>query len=167
VWLDVSTSIRSHVLMCLALMRELYNKIVYYKSIVDRSIARYTEYREKIVKIMPEKVDSVNEEIEILKKMYRRLDSISIFLEKVLLRLETLITIGDSVTIALAVREVVKEIYRYSKSIPPTLIILIDKLNDISKGLIQELAQHYDIVSVTSPEISKIIDEAKKAANID
>jgi MinD-like ATPase involved in chromosome partitioning or flagellar assembly len=65
------------------------------------------------------------------------------------------------------VREVVKEIYRYSKSIPPTLIILIDKLNDISKGLIQELTQHYDIVSVTSPEISKIIDEAKKAANID
>lgn len=150
-------------------MRELHNKVNHYRAMIDRNIKQYTEYKEKIHKITPEKTADVDKEIEVLKVIDGRLNNVSMFLESVILRLETLVLAGNSVVAALAVRDIVKILRQYMKGVPPVLVVLVDKLDEVSKSLMQELKVNYDvktIASQSSSEVSKIIDEAKKAAGL-
>ncbi|MEM1526182.1 MAG: hypothetical protein QW775_05010 [Ignisphaera sp.] len=165
----MSTPIRSRVLLSLAIMRELHNKVNHYRAMINRNIKQYTEYKEKIHKITPEKIADVDKEIEVLKVIDSRLNNVSMFLESIILRFETLVLAGNSVVAALAVKDIVKILRQYMKGVPPVLVVLVDKLDEVSKSLMQELKVNYDvkaIVSQSSSEVSKIIDEAKKVAGL-
>ncbi|MEM3980649.1 MAG: hypothetical protein QXF79_05285, partial [Ignisphaera sp.] len=72
----MSTPIRSRVLLSLAILRELYNKVNHYKTMIDRNIKQYAEYKEKMLKIAPEKITDVDKEIEALKVIDNRLSNI-------------------------------------------------------------------------------------------
>lgn len=150
-------------------MRELYNKASYYKVLVGRNINQYSEYKEKMARIAPEKVRNLEKEIETLKTVDSHLNRVMMFIEGIILRLETLITAGNIVVAALALKDVVKTLRYYMKGAPPILAILVDKLDDISKSLVNEIRidgnTKASIVSL-APEASKIVEEAKKAAGI-
>jgi len=170
VWLKVNTTIKSHVLLSMAMLRELYNKIAYYKSIIDKNISRYIEYKEKISNIAPEKLHDIDIEIDTLKTVNNHLNNVSIFLEKIILRLETLVAAGNNVAAALIIKDIVKELRHHIKGAPPILVILVDKLDEVSRALVQDLKLHYDVKNVeaiSSSEVSKILSETKKVANLD
>lgn len=165
----VSTPIRSRVLLSLAILRELYNKVNHYKTMIDRNIKQYAEYKEKMLKIAPEKITDVDKEIEALKVIDNRLSNINIFLESIILRLETLVLAGNSVVAALAVKDIVKILRQHIKGVPPVLAILVDKLDEVSKSLMHELKINYDAKSIalqSYSEASRVVDEAKKAAGL-
>lgn len=165
----MDATIRSRILLSLAMLRELYNKITYYRVLINRNINRYSEYKERIKNGVPDKILDVDKEVNMLKTLDIHLNNISIFIERIILRLETLVVAGNSVTAALVVKDVVKVLRQYMKGVPPTLAILIDKLDEVSRSLIQELKAYYNIKTIDtihSLEVTKIIDEAKKVAGL-
>lgn len=165
----VVSTIKSRTLLSLAILRELYNKVNYYRAVVNRNINQYNEYKEKMSKIAPEKVRDLEKEVETLRSVDSHLNNIMLFIEGIILRLETLITAGNVVVAALALKDVVKVLRHHMKGAPPILAILVDKLDEISKSLVNEIRiennARSSIVNLT-PEASKIVEEAKKVAGI-
>uniref|UniRef100_A0A7C2VBC3 Uncharacterized protein n=1 Tax=Ignisphaera aggregans TaxID=334771 RepID=A0A7C2VBC3_9CREN len=165
----MASAVRPQVLLSLALLRELYNKVNYYKSMIDRNVRQYNEYKEKISRIMPEKIRSVDKEIEMLNTLGSHLNSMALFLEGVILRLETLVTAGNVVVAALALKNVVKILRQNLRGVPPILAVLVDKLDELSNNITREIQLSggaHGSVKMLSPEASKIVEEAKKVAGI-
>ncbi|MEM1541059.1 MAG: hypothetical protein QW101_00790 [Ignisphaera sp.] len=164
------STIRSKVLLSIAILRELNNKVNYYKSVVNKNIDQYNEYIAKTSKIFPEKIRNVEKEVGSLKILHKHLDSISIFLEGIILRLETLTISGNAVAAAVALKDVVKILKKNMKYGPPILSVLVDRLNDVSKSLVLEIENSVEMKGVAikaSSEALKIIEEAKKVSGIE
>lgn len=163
------TAIKSKILLSLAILRELYNKVGYYRLVIDRNIKQYNEYSQKISKIAPERIGNVEREIAMLKTVDRQLSSVSIFLEHMILRLETLTLAGNTVATAIVLKDVAKTLKRNMEGVPPIFSVLVDKLEEITRGLIQDLQAINNKKSIelaTSEEALKIVEEAKKIAGI-
>ncbi|MEM4867933.1 MAG: hypothetical protein QXK54_03905 [Ignisphaera sp.] len=166
----VVSTIKSKVLLSIAILRELNNKVNYYKSVVNKNIAQYNEYIAKTSKILPEKTRNVEREIESLKILHKHLDCVSIFLESIILRLETLTISGNAVAAAVALKDVIKILKKNMKYGPPILSVLVDRLNDISKSIILEIENSIEMKGMSvkvSSEALKIIEEAKKISGIE
>lgn len=166
----MTAAVKSRVLLSIALLRELNNKINYYKSVVNRNIDQYNEYIAKVSRIAPEKIKSIEKEITNLKILNNHLNTASVFLESVILRLETLTLSGGAITAAIALKDVIKILKKNMKYLPPLLSILVDRLDEVNKSIILEIqndSEAKNIVPKLSPEALKIIEEAKKISGIE
>ena len=107
-------------------------------------------------------------EIASLENLRRRLYSIDVFVEGVILRIETLIVADQVITSAITIKELVKELRKLLRNSIPIIEVYIDKLNSLSNDLINSIGIDSgggDMIPV-SIEAKKIIEEAKKVANI-
>lgn len=166
----MASTVKSKVLLSIAILRELNNKVGYYRSVINKNIDQYNEYIAKASRIVPERMRNVEKEVEVLKVLGRHLDSISVFLEGVILRLETLTMSGNAVVAAIALKDVVKILKRNMKYGPPLLSVLVDRLDEISKSLILEMqssTETKNVVVKASPEALRVIEEAKKVSGIE
>lgn len=166
--IDVS-ALRSKLLLSLALLRELYNKVNYYKAMATRNIDHYREYIEKVSRIAPEKAKIAEKEMSTLRVVDSHLNSISLFLEGVMLRIETLIMAGNVATAAVVLKDVVKVLKQNMTGMPPLLFVLVDRLNDISRNIVNEMQKYGETKTLpvaVLDEALKIVDEAKKASGL-
>lgn len=165
----MAKAVKPRILLALAILRELHNKVNYYRSVIDRNIKQYYEYIEKVSKIAPERVNNAEKEITTLKNVDRQLNHISAFLEGIILRLETLVMAGSAVTAAIALKDVVKTLKHNMASMPPAISILVDRLDEVSRSIVQELRYSgidKSAEAIVSSEAYKIVEEAKKVAGL-
>ncbi|MCS7112121.1 MAG: hypothetical protein N3D82_04060 [Ignisphaera sp.] len=160
-------SIKAKLLLSLALLREFHNKVEYYKSVVKRNVHIYKGY--KMQSSDSGKVRAIEREIAGLENIYRQLDNISIFLEYIILRLETLIT-ANNVTVSIAMmRDVVKVLKNNTSKTIPILTTLVDRLDELTRTLVSETQSSFqskNVVNTASLEAKKIVEEAKKVAGV-
>jgi division protein CdvB (Snf7/Vps24/ESCRT-III family) len=160
-------SVKAKLLLSLALLRELHNKVEYYKSVVQRNIYVYKEYKEHSNNY--DKAKAIEKELISLENIYKQLNNIDVFLEYVILRLETLITANNIALSIAIVRDIVKILKGGISRNIPILVTLIDKLDEISRALIaetQNVAEFKNAIGSASHEAKKIIDEAKRVAEV-
>ncbi len=162
-------SIKAKILLSVAMLREFHSKVRYYRNIVRKNISMYKEYKAKISGIDSEKALSIDRELKNLDILDRNLNTIEIFLEHVILRLETLAIAGNIIASIHIVREVTKQLKQNMSNTIPIFNILIDRLDEISRSLYQDM-RTLDIndreIAYNSNEAKKIVNEAKKLAGI-
>ncbi len=160
-------STKAKLLLSLALLREFHNKVEYYKSVVKRNIHIYKEYERQYND--GNKFRALEKEILSLENIYRQLNNTSIFLEHVILRLETLIT-ANNVAVSIAmIRDIVKVLRNTTSKTVPILTTLIDNLDELARTLVIEMQNNVQLknsINAASTEAKKIIDEAKKIAGM-
>jgi hypothetical protein len=151
---------KSKLLLSIVLLRDLHNKVRYYKTIIENNIKRL-EFAARY-DLKWDKVD-VNKELQKLKDLRSCIEIINIFLEEVIIRLETL-ALSERVTLSvMLIKEFLKELkYMLGSSIPIT-DIYIDRLNGITNDLIHHLQsqQSKKEVMAASDEAKRIIKEIK------
>ncbi len=162
-------SIKAKILLSVAILREFHSKVKYYRSVVEKNRSIYREYGAKIRGIDRDKALSIDRELRNLDILDRNLNNIEIFLEYVILRLETLIIAGNIVASIHVVREVAKLLKQNMSNTIPIFSILIDRLDETSRSLYQDMrildVDNQQIV-YSSNEAKKIVNEAKKLAGI-
>jgi len=162
-------SVKAKILLSVAILREFHSKIKYYRDVVRKNLSVYREYREKISGIDSEKVLSIDRELKNLDTLDKNLNTIEIFLEHVILRLETLTMAGNIIASIHVVREVAKQLKQNMSNTIPIFNVLIDRLDEISRSLYQDM-RTLDIdnkqIAYSSNEAKKIVNEAKKLAGI-
>lgn len=160
-------STKAKLLLGLALLREFYNKVEYYKSVVERNIYVYREYERSSNDY--NRIKAVEKEIRNLEGVYKQLSNTNIFLEYIILRLETLVTANNIAVSIAMLRDVVKILRSSTSKTIPILTTLVDKLDELTRILIietQNRDQLKSAINSASPEARKIIDEAKKIAGV-
>lgn len=165
---DVAT-LKPKILLSLAILRELYNKVNYYRTVVDRNMRQYKEYIDKMSRIAPEKINDIEKELSLLKSIDEHLNSISLFLEGVTLRLETLIVSGNIMVAAIVLKDIIKVLKQNIRGVPPILSVLIDKLDELSRDIVSELQNNNSmkgLIPNVSAEAIKIVDEVKKSSGL-
>ncbi|ADM27316.1 hypothetical protein Igag_0478 [Ignisphaera aggregans DSM 17230] len=162
-------SVKAKILLSIAILREFHSKIKYYRNVVRKNLSVYREYREKISGIDSEKALSIDRELKNLDTLDKNLNTIEIFLEHVILRLETLAMAGNIIASIHVVREVAKQLKQNMSNTIPIFNVLIDRLDEISRSLYQDM-KTLDIdsrqIAYSSNEAKKIVNEAKKVAGI-
>jgi len=162
-------SVKAKILLSVAILREFHSKIKYYRNVVRKNLSVYREYREKISGVDSEKVLSIDRELKNLDTLDKNLNTIEIFLEHVILRLETLTMAGNIIASIHVVREVAKQLKQNMSNTIPIFNVLIDRLDEISRSLYQDM-RTLDIdsrqIAYSSNEAKKIVNEAKKLAGI-
>ncbi|MDK6028013.1 hypothetical protein QPL79_01360 [Ignisphaera sp. 4213-co] len=157
-------SVKSRILLSIALLRELHNKIEYYKIVVDNNIRR----AEILSKQIGDRKKNFEKEIQSLELLKKRLNSIDIFLENIILKLETFMNLGHAMFFGVVIRELAKELKKLIKGSIPIMEVYLDNLTRISNDLINFAAMESNSTTFASlvPEAKKIIEEAKKVAGI-
>ncbi len=157
-------SVKSRILLSIALLRELHNKIEYYKIVVDNNIRR----AEILSKQIGDRKKNFEKEIQSLELLKKRLNSIDIFLENIILKLETFMNLGQAMFFGVVIRELAKELKKLIKGSIPIMEVYLDNLTRISNDLINFAAMESNSTTFASlvPEAKKIIEEAKKVAGI-
>jgi len=162
-------SVKAKILLSIAILREFHSKVKYYRNVVRKNLSVYREYREKISGIDSEKALSIDRELKNLDTLDKNLNTIEIFLEHVILRLETLTMAGNIIASIHVVREVAKQLKQSMSNTIPIFNVLIDRLDEISRSLYQDM-KTLDIdsrqIAYSSNEAKKIVSEAKKMAGI-
>jgi len=151
---------KSKLLLSIVLLRDLHNKVRYYKTIIENNIKRLELAARYDLKW--DKVD-VNKELQNLKDLRSCIEIIDIFLEEVIIRLETLV-LSERVTLSvMLIKEFLKELKYVLGSSIPTMDIYIDRLNSITNDLVHHLQfqQSKKEVIVASDEAKRIIKEIK------
>lgn len=159
-------SIKPKLLLSIALLREFHNKIEYYLIVVDNNIKRIEEFS-KHVSIDGKKIEKEKQSLELLKK---KLNSVDLFLESVILKLETLITLNQVISSIVIIKETVKELKKVIGGSIPIIEVYLDRLNRLSNDLMSIISIDMKSDSKTSfyasQEAKKIIEEAKKVAGM-
>ncbi|MEL9939560.1 MAG: hypothetical protein QW632_03260 [Ignisphaera sp.] len=159
-------SAKPKLLLSVALLRELHNKIEYYKSVVDNNIKRIEEFS-KHTNINGKSVEKEKQNLESLKK---RLNSVDLFLETVILRLETLTALNQAISSIIVVRETVKELKKMMGVSIPIIEVYLDRLNRLSNELMSiasiDMKSDPKTSLYANQEAKKIIEEAKKVAGM-
>lgn len=162
-------SVKAKLLLSLALLRELLNKIRYYKGVIEKNIEKYRDYVSKVSRIAPERVKSVHRELEALEMFRLQLSRLEVFLEAIILRIETLVSSENLVVAVKVLQAIVDEL---KKSLPysvPFMSIVVDKLDAIVRDIVvgsRLLASSAKSMPL-SDEARKIVDEARKVAKIE
>ncbi|MCC6045254.1 MAG: hypothetical protein LM572_00525 [Ignisphaera sp.] len=151
---------KSKLLLSIVLLRDLHNKVRYYKTIIENNIKRLELAARYDLKW--DKVD-VNKELQNLKDLRSCIEIIDIFLEEVIIRLETLVLSERMTLSVMLIKEFLKELKYMLGSSIPTMDIYIDRLNSITNDLVHHLQfqQSKKEVIVASDEAKRIIKEIK------
>jgi hypothetical protein len=151
---------KSKLLLSIVLLRDLHNKVRYYKTIIENNIKRLELAARYDLKW--DKVD-VNKELQNLKDLRSCIEIIDIFLEEVIIRLETLVLSERMTLSVMLIKEFLKELKYVLGSSIPTMDIYIDRLNSITNDLVHHLQfqQSKKEVIVASDEAKRIIKEIK------
>ena len=162
-------AVKAKLLLSLALLRELLNKIRYYRGVIEKNIEKYREYISKVSRIVPERAKVVNRELEALEMFKLQLSRLEVFLEAIILRIETLVSSENLVVAVKVLQTVVEEL---KKSLPysvPFMSVVVDKLDAIVRDIVagSKLLASPTKTSVVSDEVRKIIDEAKKVVGVE
>ncbi|HIP57442.1 MAG TPA: hypothetical protein EYH02_05185 [Ignisphaera aggregans] len=156
--------IKAKLLLSLALLRELLNKIRYYKGVIEKNIEKYREYVSKVSRIVPKRAKVVNRELEVLEMFKLQLSRLEVFLEAIILRVETLVSSENLIVAVKVLQTIVDEL---KKSLPysvPFMSVIVDKLDAIVRDIVagSKLLASSTGAGVVSEEVRKIVDEAKK-----
>ena len=119
-------------------------------------------------RIAPDKAYPVERELKSLELLKIHLERIATFLERLLIRLETLVIAGNILTAIITLKDVVSELKKSVSYNVPFVSIAVDKLDAIVKEVVSETRYSSNVSSniVASNEAKKIIEEAKKIANM-
>jgi len=163
----MSRVVKSRLLYSLAMVKDLIAKIKHYRQVVKRNMLMYREFLEKARYVDPSRVSSVKRDLQALEYLDKHLDRISLFLESIATRLETLIIANDIALSAALLKNLVTELKRCSAYKVPFIGVTIDKLDELSreiqsstKVLVREGGM------AVSSEARKIVEEAKKVAGL-
>lgn len=160
-------SIRAKLLLSLALLREFYNRVEHYKSIVRRNIHINSSYKTQLSD--ESKIKYIEREIADLENIYKQLNSIGIFIEHVIIRLETLVMANSTVVSVAMMRDVVKVLRSSISKSVPVLAILVDRLDELVRSLLGEIQSNFQFKSTANAailEARRIVEEAKKVAGM-
>ncbi|MEM0026525.1 MAG: hypothetical protein QXT53_01135 [Ignisphaera sp.] len=159
-------SIKPKLLLSVALLRELHNKIEYYKIVVDNNIKR-VEVLSKHTNMNRKGIEKERQNLESLKK---KLNSIDLFLETVILKLETLMALNQAISSIVVVKETVKELKKTIGGSIPIMEVYLDRLNRLSNELMNiasiDMKSDPKTSLYANQEAKKIIEEAKKVAGM-
>ncbi len=164
----VRRATKAKMLLALALLRELFNKVRYYRSVVEKNIDRYQQYIERVSRIAPERIHAIQRELNSLEVFKLQLSRIEVFLESVMLRIETLVAAGNIAVAVKTLQTVVSELKKTISYSVPFIGVVIDQLDAVAKEVASEIRStgtSFSGVAVTS-EAKKIVDEAKSIAGL-
>jgi len=159
--------VRSRLLYSLAMVKDLIVKIRHYRQVVARNMAMYREFIEKARFVDPSRVSAVERDLRSLEYLDKHLERISLFLESVATRLETLIIANDVALSAALLKNLVSELKRCSAYRVPFIGVVIDKLDELAREIQSStrLVLRESGIAVSS-EARKIVEEAKKVAGL-
>lgn len=162
---------RSKLMLILAMLKELNSKVMYYASMVERSIDRYRDFAKRIEKIDPVRAKQALREASSLEALRGYLNRLSIFLENVMLRIETLVMMGDVAACLALVRNLVEELRKGAAYRIPFISIVVDNVDNLAREVVEETKVRSSnlgksFVSLHSEEARKVIEEAKKVAGL-
>jgi len=162
-------AIKAKLLLSLALLRELLNKIKYYRGVIEKNIEKYKEYISKVSRIVPERAKVVHRELEALEMFRLQLSRLEVFLEAIILRIETLVSSENLVVAVKVLQTIVDEL---KKSLPysvPFMSIVVDKLDAIVRDIVigSRLLASSTKSAAVSDEVRKIVDEARKVVKVE
>ncbi len=158
---------KAKAMLSLALIRELRNRVTYYRSMIDRNIARYREFIEKVRHIAPEKAKAAEHEIKNLEYLKLAIDRIELLLEAVLTRLETMIVAEDILGAAALMKNLVRELKKSPIYALPFAATIVDRVDTITSEIISGTklsGLDRKFVDLKTKEAIKIIEEARKIA---
>ena len=161
---------KTKIILSLAVLREISNKIKYYELVIENNIKRLNVVAN--AGILKDKTE-VNKELKNLIEMKKKVELIDIFVEYMITRLETIIAVENLTLATSIIKELAKELKRSIGGVLPALDIYIDELNRLSNDTVRTLSLELNNISINNTnvreEARKIIDEAKaviKAKNI-
>ncbi|MCI4436468.1 MAG: hypothetical protein JHC33_06625 [Ignisphaera sp.] len=160
---------KTKIILSLAVLREISNKIKYYELVIENNIKRLNVVAN--AGILKDKAE-VDKELKNLIELKKKVELIDIFVEYMITRLETIIAVENLTLATSIIKELAKELKRSIGGVLPALDIYIDELNRLSNDTVRTLSLELNIsennINVRE-EARKIIDEAKaviKAKNI-
>ena len=160
---------KTKIILSLAVLREISNKIKYYELVIENNIKRLNVVAN--AGILKDKAE-VDKELKNLIELKKKVELIDVFVEYVITRLETIIAVENLTLATSIIKELAKELKRSIGGVLPALDIYIDELNRLSNDTVRTLSLELNIsennINVRE-EARKIIDEAKaviKAKNI-
>jgi hypothetical protein len=160
---------KTKIILSLAILREISNKIKYYKLVIENNIKRLNAAAN--AGVLKDKVD-VNKELKNLIELKKKVELTEVFVEYIITKLETIIAVENLTLATSLIKEFAKELKRSIGGVLPVLDIYIDELNRLSNDTVRTLSLELN-TSVNNinvrEEARKIIDEAKaviKAKNI-
>jgi len=159
-------SSKSKVLLSLALLKEVQRRIDFYVEIINRNIYVRREFAEKYSNIDPHRAKTVESEIKSLEVLAQKMSMMSALLESVILRIETALT-ADQVLLSIKlIQKVLKDLKKSDLNSISAVHNIIEKLDDLAKGLKEEELRLADPGSVilADREAERILDEARKIA---
>jgi len=157
---------KSKVLLSLALLKEVQRRIDFYIEIINRNIHVRREFIEKYSSIDQHRVKTVESEIKSLEVLAQKLSAMSTLLESVILRIETALT-ADQVLLSIKlIQKVLKDLKKSDLSSISTVYSIIEKLDDVTRGLREEELTLADPGSaiLVDREAERILDEARRVA---
>jgi len=159
---------RSKLVLALAMLKELRSKVSYYASMVERNAARYREFAKRIESIDPSRARQAAREAENLEMLKLHLERVATFIERVSLRLETLITLGDVASSVALLKGLVEEVKKSVAYRVPFIGVAIDGIESLARELTTEVKSvgGSGLGVVASSEAKKVIEEAKKVAGL-
>lgn len=153
-------SVRARLLLGLAILREVHNKVLYYEGVVERRRERLSALKDRALEGR-----ALERELRILEEARTQLHRVGLFLEGVISRLETALT-SESLILALKLLEgAVRELREAPVRGIPILSIYVDELQAVTRELLRS-AQGFSGPEVTaaSREAERIVSEIKAAA---
>jgi len=160
---------KTKIILSLAVLREISNKIKYYELVIENNIKRLNVVAN--AGILKDKAE-VDKELKNLIELKKKVELIDVFVEYMITRLETIIAVENLTLATSIIKELAKELKRSIGGVLPALDIYIDELNRLSNDTVRTLSLELNIsennINVRE-EARKIIDEAKaviKAKNI-
>ncbi len=162
---------RSKLMLILAMLRELNSKVRYYASMVERSAERYREFAKRVEKIDAARARQAVREASTLEAFRSYLNRLSIFLENIILRIETLVTLGDVASCLALVKNLVEELRKGVAYRIPFIGIVVDNVDNLAREVVEETRLREavagpSVASVKRDEVRKVIEEAKKVAGL-
>jgi|UniRef100_A0A7J2U638 hypothetical protein len=152
---------KSKLMLSLALLKDLHNKIEYYKTMVNNNIRRLELLTHSDIR--GRKID-VSRELRNLMELKKGIEGIDVFLENIIMRLETLLISEQVILSAMLIKELSKELKHTIGNTIPVIDVYIDKLNIIANDVVNQLRMQESKgeIITASEEAKKIIREAKQ-----
>jgi len=152
---------KSKLMLSLALLKDLHNKIEYYKTMVNNNIRRLELLTHSDIR--GRKID-VSRELQNLMELKKGIEGIDVFLENIIMRLETLLISEQVILSAMLIKELSKELKHTIGNTIPVIDVYIDKLNIIANDVVNQLRMQESKgeIITASEEAKKIIREAKQ-----
>ncbi len=163
-----SRSAKPKVILSLALLKELCNRVGYYRTVVKKSIERYRSFVDRYRSIVPDRVKGIEREMKNLEVLDKHLERVQALLEGCIVRIETLLTVDDVRGALEIVRSLVKELRKSVVYHNPSMSIIVDRIDRISKELLSEL--RFETTPSSGIHATKggreVLEEAKKVVDL-